>query len=211
MTIAERATTGIVSEGAVSAPIVQAVGGIATIVLAILGLANVAENYLVPIDAILFGAVLLVYGGAMVFDYAQAVPAGSAAPAQLGSGISATFLAGASGIVLGILALVGIHAEVLAAAGVIVYGSALILSSNSSLQLHAARPGPGEVLSGQLVSGAAGVQALTGLATLVLGILALAGANPPVLTLVAFLVLGATVLISGSALTSAMVSMFSRP
>jgi hypothetical protein len=75
------------------------------------------------------------------------------------------------------------HAEILTATSVIVYGSALVLSSNSALQLHALRP-TGEALFSEIVPGAAGVQALTGLVAIVLGILALAGTNPAILTLV---------------------------
>jgi hypothetical protein len=210
MTIAERGTTTTHVETAVSGSIVQAVGGVATIVLGILGLANVAESYLVPIEAILFGAVLLIYGSTMAFEHVQAVSATApTAAAQLGSGVSAVFLAGAAGIVLGILGLLGIHPDVLVPAGVIVYGSALVLSSNATPPLHArAGETAGEALSSQMLFGAAGAQALIGLAAIVLGILALAGTNPAVLTLVAFLALGASVLISGSALTGAMTTMF---
>ena len=59
------------------------------------------------------GAVLLVYGSAVAFKYAQSAALGPAATAELASGISAAFLAGAAGIVLGILALLGIHADIL--------------------------------------------------------------------------------------------------
>ena len=51
----------------------------------------------------------------------------------------------------------------------IVYGSALMLSSNASPQLYALRQPRGEPLSGRMVSGAAGVQMLTGLVAIVLG------------------------------------------
>jgi len=54
-----------------------------------------------------------------------------------------------------------------------------------------------------MASGAAVLQCLSGLAAIVLGILAVTGTNPNVLTLVGLLVLGATVLLTGSTLTGA--------
>jgi hypothetical protein len=45
------------------------------------------------------------------------------------------------------------------------------------------------------------MQCLAGLAAIVLGILAVTGTNPTVLTLVGLLVLGATVLLTGSTLS----------
>lgn len=54
-----------------------------------------------------------------------------------------------------------------------------------------------------MASGSAVLQCLSGLAAIVLGILAVTGTNPGVLSLVALLVLGATVLMTGSTLTGA--------
>jgi len=52
-----------------------------------------------------------------------------------------------------------------------------------------------------MASGSAGVQMLAGLASLVLGILAVLGINHDVLTLAALIVLGATVILTGSTLS----------
>ena len=60
-------------------------------------------------------------------------------------------------------------------------------------------------------SGCAGVQLLTGLAAVVLGILAVAGRDPRALSLAALLVLGITVLLTGSALSTLVVSFVRRP
>jgi hypothetical protein len=61
-----------------------------------------------------------------------------------------------------------------------------------------------------MTSSSAGVQTLAGLAAIVLGILAVAGHNPAVMILVALLVLGATVVLTGSTL-SGLVLGFMRP
>jgi hypothetical protein len=57
------------------------------------------------------------------------------------------------------------------------------------------------LLAGEMASGSAGVQMLAGLASLVLGILAVLGINHDVLTLAALIVLGSTVILTGSALS----------
>jgi len=58
--------------------------------------------------------------------------------------------------------------------------------------------------------GSAGTQALAGLAAIVLGVLALAGNNAAVLTLVALLALGGTLILTGSTLSATVLS-FMRP
>jgi hypothetical protein len=62
------------------------------------------------------------------------------------------------------------------------------------------------LLTGQIAAGSAGVQLISGLAAVVLGILAVAGHSPRLLTLAALLVLGVTVLLSGGALSSLVMS-----
>jgi hypothetical protein len=150
----------------------------------------------------------------MLSEYASIIfPAGSisASSDQFGVGnLSILFLVGVAGIVLGILALLGITPEILTAIAVIAFGSALMLTSNSvrhlyMLQSFASRSGAPragtELLAGEMASGSAGVQMLAGLASMVLGILAVLGINHSTLTLAALIVLGATVILTGSALS----------
>jgi len=155
----------------------------------------------------------LIQGGTVLSEYASIIfPASSIASSeQFGVGsLSTLFLVGVAGIALGILALLGISAEILTAIAVIAFGSALILTSNAvrhlyMLQSSANRSGAPragtELLAGEMASGSAGVQMLAGLASLVLGILAVLGINHDILTLAALIVLGATVILTGSALT----------
>jgi hypothetical protein len=58
-----------------------------------------------------------------------------------------------------------------------------------------------------MASGSASIQALAGLAAIVLGILAVAGTDVIVLTLVALLALGATLVMSGSTLSGTVLSL----
>lgn len=200
----------------------DALGGIATIVLAIIGLSGVYPDVLLSIATIVFGAALLVQGGALLSEFAGiTVTEGEMVAGQIGSsgGLSAVFLVGAAGIVLGVLALIGIHANVLTSAAIIAFGGALVMSSNAVASLHglkiaAARLGltrsGAEVLAGDVASGAAGIQALAGVAAIVLGILSETGHFPAVLPDVALIVLGGTLVLTGTSLSLFVLS-FMRP
>jgi hypothetical protein len=207
-------------EAATYGGVVDAIGGVATIVLAIIALAGINEQMLAAIAAIVFGAALLIQGGTMLTEYTKLVfPAGAVDPEDVagGGGISALFLVGAAGIVLGVLALVGIVPQTLIAAAVIAFGGALLLSSNSVWHLYRAkqswhrleitrRLSGGEILASEMASGSAAMQCLAGVAAIVLGILAVTGANSTMLTLVGLLILGSTVLLTGSTLSGAAMS-----
>jgi len=200
-------------EAAAYGGLADAIGGIATIVLAIIALAGVHPEVILPIAIIVFGAALLIQGGTMLSEYASIIfPSGpaSASSEQFGLGsLSSLFLVGVAGIVLGVLALIGIATDALTAIAVIAFGAALMLTSNSvrhlyMLQSSASTSGTRagtELLAGEMASGSAGVQMLAGLASVVLGILAVLGINHNILTLAALIVLGATVILTGSALS----------
>ncbi len=206
-------------EAAAYGGLADAIGGIATIVLAIIALSGVHPEVILPIAVIVFGAALLIQGGTMLSEYASIIfPAGSTSGSseQFGVGsLSTLFLVGVAGIVLGILALLGIKADVLSAVAVIAFGGALLLSSNAVRHLYmlqssstrsGAAPRAGtELLAGEMASGSAGVQMLAGLAAVVLGILGVVGIYPNVLLLAALIVLGATVILTGSALSGLVV------
>lgn len=196
----------------------DAIGGIATVVLAIIALSGTHEGIITAIATIVFGAAVLIQGGTMLSEFSRVMfPAGIAAPSaeQFSGGTLATlFLAGIAGIVLGVLALLGIYPAVLTAAALIAFGGALVLSSNAVWQLHVARRSTigvgsysaGEILASEMASGSALFQALAGVAAIVLGILAVVGINASVLTLVGLLVIGATIVMTGSSLSGAAVS-----
>lgn len=204
----------------------DAMGGTATIVLAIVALAGIHPDLLVGIATIIFGAALLLQAGAMLSEYTHiSLPADMSSGSTedfRGGGLSVLFLGGLAGIVLGVLALIGIAAAQLTAIAVIAFGGSLVISSNAVWQLHVlkhaarkSRTSPdwrqwGEVLAGEVASGSAGFQALAGLGAVVLGILALVGMNSGVLTLAALLVMGATIVLTGCALSGAVTS-FMRP
>jgi hypothetical protein len=204
----------------------DAIGGIATIVLAIVALAGVHSDMIVAIATIIFGAALLMHAGAMLSEYANIIfPSGTTAVSGEfpGGSLSAVFLVGAAGIVLGVIALLGIHPVELTAIAVIAFGSVLVVTSNAIWHLHLMKRSTlftrdtrdgwhfgSEVLAGEMASGSAAMQALAGLAAAVLGLLAVVGINPAVLSLVGLLTLGTTIVLTGGALSGAALS-FMRP
>jgi hypothetical protein len=206
--------------------LVDAIGGIVTIVLAIIALSGIHDMTLAGIATIVFGVALLIQGGTMLTEYTRmSFPTGSPIMGEeigSGGGLSALFLVGTAGIVLGVLALLGVYAQTLIAAAVIAFGAGLLLSSNAvwhlyRLKKNSQRTGAvqpvsgGEVLASEMAAGSAVMQCLAGLAAGILGIISVTGAaNPIVLALVGLLVLGATVLLTGSSL-SAMVMGFMEP
>ncbi len=196
--------------------VIDAIGGIAAAVIAIVGLTGFHNELMAGIAVIVFGAAMLIQGGTLLSEYAVVMPVVPAAESG-DPGLSVMFLAGIGGIVLGVLALVGVAAAPLTSIAVIAYGAALVLSSSSVRHLFAlqstarrmtARSGT-EMLAGEMASGSAGLQLLTGLTAIVLGILSVAGARPPILTLAALLILGCTFIMTGSTL-SGMVMGFMR-
>jgi len=205
--------------------LIDAIGGVATIVLVICGLVGIAPPMMVAIATIVFGVALLIQGGAMLSEYTQVVFPGGVRTSSIeqmgGNSLALVFLVGAGGIVLGVLSLLGISAAVLPPVAVIGYGTALLLSSNAVWRLYVLRRASAqmettvgqsqhvgaEMLASEMASGSAGIQALAGLAAIVLGILALAGNTAELtLNLVALLALGSTIVLTGSTLSATVLS-----
>lgn len=205
--------------------LIDAIGGVATIVLVICGLVGIAPPMMVAIATIVFGVALLIQGGAMLSEYTQVVFPGGVRTSSIeqmgGNSLALVFLVGAGGIVLGVLSLLGISAAVLSPVAVIGFGTALLLSSNAVWRLYVLRRASAqmettvgqsqhvgaEMLASEMASGSAGIQALAGLAAIVLGILALAGNTADLtLNLVALLALGSTIVLTGSTLSATVLS-----
>jgi hypothetical protein len=197
---------GVKREAAESLP--ELVAGLAVVVLTILGLAGVRPTFLVEIATIVFGVGLLLYGSAILSQLSAVLSnyAGVNGAAGIASGWSVILLAGAAGIVLGILALLNVSFQLVAIA-VIAFGAALLISSNASMRLRVvlgtrtnADPTIEQLLR-DTAADTAGLQTMTGLSAIVLGILALSGFAPETLVLVALLGLG-----TFASLTSAVIA-----
>jgi hypothetical protein len=202
------------------------IAGVATIALAICGLVGVYPPFLAEAATIVFGAALMIQGGTMRCETAQIAPPKGLETLPIdefgGAGPSIVFLTGAVGIVLGVLALLGLDSGVLTPIASVAFGVALVLSGNAAWRLcllkHALGDrqggsplGPSQVLAMEMASSTAVIQAFVGLAAVVLGVLALSGnRNDLDLNLVALLALGGALILSGGVLSALVLSLI-RP
>ena len=185
-------------------PMTESIAAVAIIVLAILGLVNVVPAVMMGVATIVIGAAILLRGAETAGEYSRLVVADGGTMSGMGGGITLDFLAGGSGIVLGILALFA-HAAALVPVALIVFGGTLLLSGSVAARAPAAEAtsaDPHTVALARIMretaAVSAGVQILVGIAAIVLGILALAHVEDVILTLVGLLVVGAAVLVTSA-------------
>jgi hypothetical protein len=194
----------------------EAACGIGVIVLAILGLAGIFPFYLAAVGVLAMGAALTLEGAAIAVGYSRKLEAAglsSAKVAEVGGGMTAETLGGVAGIVLGILSLVGVAWSVLLPVALIAFGGALMLGTGATARLdsmHECLADRTRRLLRETVNAAAGIQALAGIAAIVLGILGLVFADPIMFTLIGLLCTGAAGLLSGAAVGGRMLALLNR-
>ncbi|MGH7988231.1 MAG: hypothetical protein ACREQX_18345 [Candidatus Binataceae bacterium] len=193
--------------------LVTTAGGVALIVLGILALAEIHPPMLISIATIVAGIALLVEGAGLAAKYASALKGmpGTAmlSAAELGGGLNAGALAGASGIVLGILAILGIVPDVLTAVALIVFGAAVLFDFFAKAQIRVLRMLPPEASAGEqdaaarvalsAVSALNTAPVLIAVGLITLGIIALAGVVSVELVAIAFLGFGTYLFLDGTA------------
>ena len=203
-------------EAAGAGSVAESAGGVGAVVLSILALTGIWPAVLAAITTIVVGAALMLKGSPIMAEYRRVLAHldnDDATRAEIGGGLSAEMLAGGAGVVLGILALLGLVPQVLTASAVLVFGAALLLSSGSTAKLAAmrvessAREGTGQMLAREAAQTASGAQVLLGIGASVLGILSLVGIHPLYLTVVGLLAIGATSVLAGTALGGRMMSL----
>jgi len=206
--------------------IVEAICGLAAIVLAVLGLLGIQTFWMLTISGITLGAALLIEGAAIGARINRLRYYGSTS--QLGSGASSEFIGGLAGGTLSVLALLGIQPMILMPTALIIFGGAILLGSGGTAELshihehrradtdpgtpytHTDRERQSHEAARQSVMAASGAQVLVGLAAITLGVLALLEFNPLVLTFSGLIAVGASVLFSGTAIASRLYAVFSR-
>jgi len=173
-----------------------AAAGVAA-VLAIIGLAGTQTFLMMSIATITLGGAFMLREGGIIAQSLRTRTRSDVFREQvLGSGLTASTIAGITGIALGILALVDVDPSILVPAAVIVFGGALLLgNAPGSATLMASRV---DTL-GSVGTPGGGGEMLVGMGATALGILALVGVAPLTLSLVALLALGvATFLVGGA-------------
>ena len=192
-------------------------GGIALIVLSILALAKMEPMLLDAIAVILAGIALLIEDGSLSSTYAGALsyaPAYGRQSSTAPDGVNAGTLAGISGIVLGILAILGIAPVTLTAVAIIIFGAAVLFDFAARAQIMALRMVNRESSeqSAKLALAAASSSntsaMLVGVALITLGILALAGLTTILIT-VALLGLGAYLFLNNAGVAASLFGMAS--
>jgi hypothetical protein len=188
----------------------EALGGAAVIVLAVLGLMHIDGSLLASIATIVLGAAFLVEGGALAARFMRvARRETTTARESVGGDVAMESMCGAAGIVLGILALVGIYPMVLVPAAVIVFGAGMLSASGTAWRLNTQHTPTSPQVRPHWFEESfdfSGSQVLIGFAGIVLGILALAGYVPLVLSLVGLLALGFGIILGGSWMASRLTS-----
>jgi hypothetical protein len=197
----------------------EASTGAAAIVLAVLGLLRIAPTELVSIATILIGASFLFLGGMLAARYARF--SAMELPVEreiISEGMAMEALCGLAGVVLGVIALMSAYPLTLVSIAAIVFGVGLLVASGTTAQLR--RVGLRELRKteeegysrhpAEPAYIAAGPGILLALGGVVLGILAVAGFDPLVLTLVAMLGFGVAVLLSGTSFATTMTTLFAR-
>lgn len=192
---------------------VETLAGVGAVILAILGLAHVLPLLLAAIATIVAGAALLFGGGAVAggVQYFHMHSASESKFAESGGGLTAEFIGGAAGVVLGILALIDVVPAVLLPAAAIAFGGALLIGTGATSRLSYSPAITGgveqtraETAARKAAASTAGAEVLIGMASIALGILALVGFAWITLTLVALLCMGVSLFFNGAWLTSRM-------
>jgi hypothetical protein len=206
MSYMEKEYTGIRTKAAFSGSMAEGIAGMCAVALAIIGLAHIHPVLLASIAIIAVGVAMAFEGGTISARYSPITKEGATTKDTVArwSGLTALFLAGAIGIALGVLSLVGVVPMVLMPVAAIVFGSALMLDSGANEHisaLEARHPEDFNVSAGVVRNTgrvSAGIQILAGIGGIVLGILALTGIAPLVLSLVVMLSIGAVLLLTGA-------------
>jgi hypothetical protein len=211
----DKSTAQIVTGGST----IELIAGAGAATLGVLGLAGMLPVLFVTISCIAIGGGLMFAGGSIAAKYQDILGSTGGRHetsnlAETGGGISAETIGGAAGAALGILALVGIEPAILTSVAIIVLGGALMFGAGAVRRLSdviiesSGAPAHKQRVASESVKGAAAMQTVCGLAALALGILTLVGIGLQVtLNLVAVIVLGAGLLLSGMAVGGKMINM----
>ena len=187
------------------------------VILSIIAIVGLFQNQLAAISVIGIGAMLMIQGAAVALYLSELLYEAEATQhadtMAGGQGIATEFLAGTAGIILGVLALIGIAPATLMSVAVITFGAAMLLTSTEISWRNALVAGQSEALRRvlrQTGSAAAGAQVLVSLASIILGILGLVGMAQTIMILVALLATGALVLLRSSVVGGLMVEFLRR-
>lgn len=208
-----RTGLGIMAAGST----IEMIAGAAAIVLTALALAQFIPHFLLKIAIIVVGAGLFLRGMAVAAEFSRLVRQSGGkvtTGASPSGGASTELVAGAVGIVLGVLALLGVVPQVLAPVALVILAIGLMMNGVTDARISKLRlavtgvVGPSREASITAAWADSSTQMLTGVGALVLGALALLGFNPWILTIIGILALGTVEMLAGGGLTSRVFGIF---
>ncbi len=119
-----------------SGSLVEAIGGLAAVILAILGLIGTLPMTMLTIGGMCVGFALLVEGAAIASRWSRLQRyGGNRYEATLGSGVTAEFLAGIVAFVLSLMALMGYAPATLMPVTLICLGAGILLGSGQTAEM----------------------------------------------------------------------------
>lgn len=206
MTPKLKKTSNIITRGAV----VEACGGAIAMVLTVLSLLHITSTSIVSLATTVLGIGLLLQGAAVGFKYSELEKLVDERKFQNynpGIGLSFEILVGGIVIALGIMAMGFAPISVLVPAASISLGVAIVMSSRILVKINdfkvfiSESGAPVDNFARETIDAAFGIQIVIGLAAIALGILSLAGISAPLLTTIAILCLGFSIMLNGLAIS----------
>lgn len=186
----------------IMASLMELLGGAGAMTLAIIGFSGLVPAILASIGVLVLGGTFFVYGG-MLAAQSRSL-ASSVNREMLPGGITVAsgleFLAGVIGVTLGILALIGFVPAILGPCAIIAFGGALLFEAGLIYRLSdlTVRPETKRSWLRPVAWLNSTIQFVVGAGSITLGIIALVGVAPLILTLVPVLVIGASMLFCGT-------------
>jgi hypothetical protein len=199
-------STPEVRSTSMGASLAENIAGGGAIALAIIGLAGISPLLVASIAVIAVGAALLFEGGAVASRLSRIMQSKSRTginASDLGGGITAEFLGGTAGLTLGVLAIVNVVPLYLVSISVVVFGAAILSGSRAVARINSRviedldESQEAKKVAYEVIMSSAVVQILIALAAITLGIIAIIGTDPLILSLVALLIVGFSNLLSG--------------
>jgi hypothetical protein len=200
----DRITNGMLAGGST----LETLGGLAAVVLSVVGFQE-RPIEMCAIATIAIGVALLSQGASIMarWGHTAAKLQGSKPDRnELVEGVSTEVFGGVVGIILGVIALIGIKPAVMLPVAALVFGGSLLLggAAQPDLVYLAPEKNPSYARATfRAIQASGSIMVLVGVAAAVLGILGLLGVGPPLsLSLVAMLSIGFALLFAGGALTA---------
>ena len=184
----------------------EALAGGGALVLAIIGLAGMATTYMMTIGVIALGVAFLFEGAvAITRSWDRVGASADVTRPTMDNQVSAEMLGGAAGVVLGVLALIGVAPQILCSCAILLFGACMLVAAGmegNARRWHVLPGDESKVLEVEEEWTGSGMKPLVALAAIVLGLLAIVNIASMLLTLIGVLILGASFVINSPAMTT---------